>query len=71
MNREYFLKRFGKKLREQREREGRSQEWLANKVGYSRTQIVNLEAGRSDIPLSRFPSLLKALNCYAYALLPK
>lgn len=41
---------------------GITQAQLAKSVGLSRTQITNIEAGRSDIPLQRFIAIARVLK---------
>lgn len=46
-----------------------TQQDLSDKVGLGRAQVANIEAGRSDMPLSRFLEFCEALECTADELL--
>lgn len=47
-----------------------TQQELASKVGLSRAQVANIEANRSDMPLSRFAKLADALGVSMKDLIP-
>lgn len=53
-----------------RKASGLTQQELASKVGLSRAQIANIEANRSDMPLSRFAKLADALGVSMKELIP-
>ena len=50
------------KIRMVREALGMDQAELAKRVGYTRTSIVNLEAGRQRIPLHQVEEIARALG---------
>ncbi|PYN78398.1 MAG: hypothetical protein DMD96_21215 [Candidatus Rokuibacteriota bacterium] len=54
--------RFAVRLRRIRERQGLTQEALAQKSGVSRAYLSRLEMGRHDPPLSRLRKIAKALR---------
>ena len=47
-----------------------TQQELASKVGLSRAQIANVEAGRSDMPLSTLKRYADAFGCTMKDLVP-
>lgn len=49
-------------LREVRKNEGWTQEDVAAAIGLSRAQVVNIELGRSDLPLGRLRKWCSALD---------
>lgn len=50
------------KIRHVRETLGLQQEELAKRVGYTRTSIVNIEAGRQRLPLHVVEEIARALG---------
>ena len=50
------------KIRHMRETLGLQQEELAKRVGYTRTSIVNIEAGRQRMPLHVVEEIARALG---------
>ena len=52
----------GKVLRELRRRLGMTQEFLAAKIGLSRTSIVNIEMSRQTVQLADIFAFARALN---------
>lgn len=60
----------GDLIRHTREARGLTQEQLAERVGLSRTQVTNIEVGRSDIPLKRLQKFAAALGCSMKVLVP-
>lgn len=65
-----FNKHFGAVVRERRDKAGLTQQDLADRLGLSRTSVVNIEQGRQGIPLSSLPKFADALGCSASQLLP-
>jgi DNA-binding XRE family transcriptional regulator len=61
MTEQKFWAALGQRVRDFRLAADRTQEWLAEEIGYSRVSVVNLEAGRQQMPLY-------VLYCVAYAL---
>lgn len=61
-----FLKNFGNRIKQCRKEKGISQEELANIVGYvsenARSSIQKIEAGKSDLPISKIKLFADALN---------
>lgn len=49
---------------------GMTQQDVARKAGLSRTQIANLETGRTDIPVLTLRRIADALGCSAKDLIP-
>jgi len=45
-----------------REAIGMTQEALAKKVGYTRTSLVNIEAGRQRLPMHQVEEIARALS---------
>lgn len=61
MKREVLIK-FGKKVREERDRLGLSQEELAARAGVHRTYIGMIERAEKNITLENIEKIVKALN---------
>jgi transcriptional regulator with XRE-family HTH domain len=61
MKREVLVK-FGKKVREERQRLGLSQEQLASRAGVHRTYIGMIERAEKNITLENIEKVAKALN---------
>ena len=59
----------GKKLREVREKMGKSQESVALDVGISVSALCKIERGKSDVKLSTFLKLVHFLNVSPNAIL--
>lgn len=55
----------GKRLRHARDAQNARQEDVAVKAGITRTQLANIEAGRTDPSLSTFVALLRVLGLEA------
>ncbi len=53
---------FGLRLETARKSKGMRQQTLADAVGLDRTQITNIEAGRSSTSVDRLIELARALN---------
>ncbi len=68
---EGFYALVGSKVRSARLAAEISQEFLANKVGLTRSSVANLEAGRQRIALHLFVAIAHALNKDACELLPE
>jgi len=68
---EDFYALVGSKVRSARVAAEISQEFLANKVGLTRSSVANLEAGRQRIALHLFAAIAHALNKDACELLPE
>jgi transcriptional regulator with XRE-family HTH domain len=64
------LERFGKRLREVRERVGVSQEKLAEMAGLHRTYVSSIERGKRNISLLNIERLASALEVPMAELLP-
>lgn len=56
------LERFGQKVREERLKQGLSQEKLAAKAGVHRTYIGMVERAEKNITLGNMSKIAKALN---------
>ena len=65
-----FYSGLGRKLCQQRERCGFTQEDLAAKIGLTRTSITNIEKGRQRILLHTFIDLATSLGVHPEDLLP-
>jgi transcriptional regulator with XRE-family HTH domain len=59
---ESILIKFGKKVREERVKQGLSQEDLAEKAGVHRTYIGMIERGEKNITLENIDKIAKALE---------
>jgi len=57
-----ILLQFGKRVREERERQNLSQEQLAVKAGVHRTYIGMIERAEKNITLTNMEKISKALN---------
>ncbi len=57
-----ILVKFGKKVREERSKQGLSQEALAAKAGVHRTYIGMIERAEKNITLLNIEKISKALN---------
>ena len=64
-----ILKKFGKKVREERLKQNLSQEKLAEKAGLHRTYIGMIERGEKNITLTNIVKIASALNLEAKDLL--
>jgi transcriptional regulator with XRE-family HTH domain len=68
---EEFYALVGSKVRSARVAAEISQEFLASKVGLTRSSVANLEAGRQRIALHLFAAIAQALNKDTCELLPE
>lgn len=57
-----ILVKFGKRVREERQKQGLSQEGLANKAGVHRTYIGMIERAEKNITLINIEKITKALG---------
>lgn len=64
------LSRFGKKLREARQRKGISQERLAELADLHRTYVSGIERGERNVSLVNIEKLARALGLPMSALMP-
>jgi DNA-binding XRE family transcriptional regulator len=65
------VKKFiGTKIHEIRKRQGISQHALAEKLGYARTSIVNIEAGKQGLPCNVLWMVCNILHCTPNDLYP-
>jgi transcriptional regulator with XRE-family HTH domain len=64
------LVRFGKRLREVREKKGLSQEQLAAQAGLHRTYVSSVERGQRNISLVNIEKLAVALGVTLAHLMP-
>jgi transcriptional regulator with XRE-family HTH domain len=53
---------FGSNLKKAREGRGLSQEKLANELGFTQSQIANIESARTNTSISHAYAFAKALN---------
>ena len=60
----------GKNIKQARERSGLTQEELAERVGFLRTSVANLERGRQHTPLDVLMKIADALGIEPGLLLP-
>lgn len=70
MNQDEFYASVGSNVREKRTASGVSQSMLADRIGFTRSSVANLEAGRQRIALHLFVQIEQALNCEPGELLP-
>lgn len=63
-----ILIKLGKKVREERHKQGLSQEDLAEKAGLHRTYIRMIERGEKNITLVNIQKISKALDLKIYQL---
>ncbi len=68
---ESIYEEFGRGLRNKRKAVNLTQEALAERVGLSRTSIINIEKGRQHVSLHMLFSLANALGVEPAELLPK
>ena len=61
----------GEAIRSTRLAQGMTQQQLATAVGFLRTSVVNIEAGRQRVPLATLYDIADALGVQATALLPR
>jgi DNA-binding XRE family transcriptional regulator len=61
----------GEAIRSIRLAQGMTQQQLATAVGFLRTSVVNIEAGRQRVPLATLYDIADALGVQATALLPR
>jgi len=61
---------FADRVRGAREQNRMTQQELADAVGLSRTQITNIEGGRTVIPLDRLRKFSAVLHCPIEELVP-
>lgn len=61
----------GSEIRRRRERQGKTQDELALRIGLSRASVANLEAGRQAVPLHHLVEIATALGASAAHLLPQ
>lgn len=61
----------GEAIRSTRLAQDMTQEQLAKAVGFLRTSVVNIEAGRQRVPLATLYDIADALGVQATALLPR
>lgn len=66
-----FYREFGRRLREERNRRGLSQEAVARSVGLTRTSVTNIEKGRQHVALHTAFVLAETLESDPHALLPE
>lgn len=57
-----IYKRVGAKVRQRRVELGKTQQWLADRVGLSRGSIANIEGARQQIMLHQLYDLQRALK---------
>ncbi|MFC1595252.1 helix-turn-helix domain-containing protein [Patescibacteria group bacterium] len=57
-----ILVKFGKKVQEERKKQGLSQEQLATRAGVHRTYIGMIERAEKNITLENIEKIAKALN---------
>lgn len=69
-NRIQNMKLVGWRIAAAREISGLSQQELADQSGVSRCQITNIEAGRTDIPVTRLIRIAQALRVKPGRLMP-
>lgn len=61
----------GKRIFELRTQNKISQQTLADCLGYTRTSIVNIEAGRQGLPVDQMWTVCNALHCTPNDLFPE
>lgn len=71
MDEEALYKLVGEKIRKFRDRKGISQAKLAQKLGMTRTSVVNIEAGRQRPPLHVLWQIAEVLETETALLIPK
>ncbi len=64
-----FSKKVGRKLKEERERRGLSQERLAFKAKITRNFISMIERGESNVTISKIHDIANAMGMEAWELL--
>lgn len=66
---QHYLRKFGRRVRELRERAGLSQENLADQAGLHRTYIGGIERGERNVGLLNLCRLARALKVLPSVLL--
>jgi transcriptional regulator with XRE-family HTH domain len=66
-----FYAAVGGNVRSKRTESGMSQSMLAQRIGFTRSSVANLEAGRQRIALHLFVKIEQALDCQPGDLLPR
>jgi transcriptional regulator with XRE-family HTH domain len=66
-----FYVAVGNRVRSARHEAGLSQSMLARRIGFTRSSVANLEAGRQHITLHLFVLIAQALDVEPVKLLPK
>jgi len=69
-NQQFFYKTVGRKVRQEREKRGLTQEALGSLVSLTRASVTNIENGRQKILLHTLIGLAAALKVSASDLLP-
>jgi transcriptional regulator with XRE-family HTH domain len=70
MNLDEFYAYVGNNVRDKRTASGISQSMLAERIGFTRSSVANLEAGRQRVALHLFVRIEQALDCLPGELLP-
>jgi len=66
-----FYATVGSRVRRARAGRGMSQAALAMKIGFTRSSVANLEAGRQRIALHLLVQIARALDCQPATLIPE
>lgn len=66
-----FYAAVGSRVRRARAGRGMSQSVLAKQIGFTRSSVANLEAGRQRVALHLLVQIARALDCEPAALIPE
>lgn len=66
-----FYCEIGTRIYFMRKESGRTQEWLAKRIGISRGALANIEQGKQRIYLHMLHQIAKPIECNVKDLLPK
>jgi transcriptional regulator with XRE-family HTH domain len=67
---DHFYTTVGNRVRRARAGRGMTQSALAQRIGFTRSSVANLEAGRQRIALHLFVQIARALDCEPAKLIP-
>ena len=70
MNADRIHKQIAYKIRAARTNRGVSQQWLSDRIGLTRTSVVNIEMGRQRPPIVTLMEIAKHLGVHVRRLLP-
>lgn len=66
----HYLILLGQKIKDAREKKGLTQNELAQKIGFSRTSLINVEQGRQNVHVARLLQIAGKLDMPIGELVP-